>query len=144
MITNLSVSSLSNSATSTPTGQPAAFANDVARFNQAMALPAEVAGLNNQTLIADILPANSANLEAAEVNSKPSLGDSIISGLQSASDGIHGKWASVTEALAGQELTITDALRLQMSVMQASVQYELMSKGISKTVQNLDQTLKTQ
>ena len=57
---------------------------------------------------------------------------------------MQSKWAYVSETLSGADLGVTDALRLQMSVMQASVQYELISKGISKTVQNLDQTLKTQ
>ena len=127
MITNLPISFLSPAASTVATAPSAAVSADVSRFNQAMAAPVE-----------------SADPVAAPINAKPSLGDSIISGLKSASDDIHAKWAHVTEALAGQEITVTDALRLQMSVMQASVQYELISKGISKTVQNLDQTLKTQ
>jgi len=127
---------LSPAASPVATGSSAAVSADVTRFNQAMAAPVESADPIVQTLNTESV--------AAPINAKPSLGDSIISGLKSASDDIHAKWAHVTEALAGQDLTVTDALRLQMSVMQASVQYELMSKGISKTVQNLDQTLKTQ
>jgi hypothetical protein len=136
MITNLPISFLSPAASTVATGPSAAVSADVSRFNQAMAAPVESPDPIVQTL--------NVSSVAAPINAKPSLGDSIISGLKSASDDIHAKWAHVTEALAGQDLTVTDALRLQMSVMQASVQYELMSKGISKTVQNLDQTLKTQ
>ena len=136
MITNLPVSLFSPAASSAVAGQPVAFSADVSRFNQAMSVSPDAAG--SVSLAAQPLSGT------APIVAKPSLGDAIISGLQSTSDNINAKWAHVTEALAGQELTVTDALRLQMSVMQASVQYELMSKGISKTVQNLDQTLKTQ
>jgi type III secretion system YscI/HrpB-like protein len=35
-------------------------------------------------------------------------------------------------------------MRLQLSIMQASMQYELINKGVSKMTQNIDQVLKTQ
>ncbi len=136
MITSLPVSLMSQAVPQATDGQPIAMSADVSRFNQAMATTSDAAG---GVIVSAQPPAGAISSSA-----KPSLGDSIIAGLQSTSDNIHAKWAHVTEALAGQELTVTDTLRLQMSVMQASVQYELISKGISKTVQNLDQTLKTQ
>lgn len=46
--------------------------------------------------------------------------------------------------MSQQDLNMSDMLSLQMAVIQTSIQYELLGKGIGKTTQNLDQILKTQ
>lgn len=135
MISNLPVSLVSTPSTPGLSGAPLALGSDVVRFQQAMSTPTE---------LPEVATSQPEIAQTMSPIGKPSLGDSIISGLQSASQDMQAKWAYVSETLSGADLGVTDALRLQMSVMQASVQYELISKGISKTVQNLDQTLKTQ
>lgn len=137
MIDQIPVSLLSSVSSNATSALAVPFAADVDKFNAAMSTP--TASTQEAVVVQGSIPS-----QVSQVGSKPSLGDSIISGLQSASQDMQSKWAYVSETLSGSDLGVTDALRLQMSVMQASVQYELISKGISKTVQNLDQTLKTQ
>jgi len=75
---------------------------------------------------------------------KAGIGDAILSGLQSASDDLGQRFTQAQNMLTGTELGVADAMRLQLSIMQASMQYELINKGVSKMTQNLDQVLKTQ
>ena len=130
MIDQLPVSLLPASVPTLNAGTQAAMAPDVALFQAAMESPAPVS------------PAEAPL--AAAVQNPASMGDAIIAGLQAASADVQSKWGHVSTLLANKELSITEALNVQMNVLQVSVQYDLISKGISKTVQNLDQTLKTQ
>jgi type III secretion protein I len=132
MIDAIPVSSFFTTSAKDAAEPVAVFAPDVERFNSVMARPAEV----QEVAVAP--------LDAKPLNASPSLGDSIIAGLQSASNDVQAKWGHVSGLLANKELSMTEALNVQMSVLQVSVQYDLISKGISKSVQNLDQTLKTQ
>jgi type III secretion system YscI/HrpB-like protein len=75
---------------------------------------------------------------------KPGLGDAILTGLKSASDDLGQRFTHAQTMLSGPELGVADAMRLQLSIMQASMQYELINKGVSKMTQNIDQVLKTQ
>lgn len=75
---------------------------------------------------------------------KGGLGDAILSGLKSASDDLGQRFTQAQNMLTGPDLGVADAMRLQMSIMQASMQYELINKGVSKMTQNIDQVLKTQ
>ena len=75
---------------------------------------------------------------------KSGLGDAILSGLKSASDDLDQRFTQAQNMLAGPDLGVADAMRLQLSIMQASMQYELINKGVSKMTQNIDQVLKTQ
>ncbi len=134
------VSSLLPATTSTSrAGTDPAWAPDVARFQAAMASPTESADAVSASAVSSSLQA-----DAPSVHKPSSMGDAIIASLQSASADVQSKWGHVSNLLANKELSITEALNVQMNVLQVSVQYDLISKGISKTVQNLDQTLKTQ
>jgi type III secretion protein I len=140
MIDSTVSSLLPTSSALSSTGTNSAWAPDVARFQAAMASPTEAP---------DAAPVNATSASSLQVDAptvpKPaSLGDAIIASLQSASVDVQAKWGHVSSMLANKELSITEALNVQMNVLQVSVQYDLISKGITKTVQNLDQTLKTQ
>ena len=76
--------------------------------------------------------------------SSKTLGDAILNTLQTASTEMQQNWQKAAEVVAGKELNMADMLQLQMTVVQTSIQYELLGKGISKSTQNLDQILKTQ
>lgn len=121
-----------SAAPATPSLREQALGMDVARFTAAMQPPAEV-----------VARAADAPLSASEAG-KNTLGDAILSGLQSASDDLGQRFNRAQAMLTGPELTVADAMRLQISIMQASMQYELINKGVSKMTQNIDQVLKTQ
>jgi type III secretion protein I len=72
------------------------------------------------------------------------LGDAILSGLKSASADISRNWTETASAVSNPMITTSEMLRLQVTLIQTSVQYELLGKGISRSTQNLDQILKTQ
>ncbi len=110
---------------------------DVARFQSAMA-----AGPSTATP-ADLAaaPVQAAPAAATPVNS---LGGAILESLESASTQIKTRWSQATQALERPELTMSEVVRLQMAVVESSIQFEIVSKGIGKANQNLDQLLRTQ
>lgn len=74
-----------------------------------------------------------------------SMGDSILAGMQSMSTEFQQSWSRVNSALgSGQEMTVPDMLRMQMGLAQMSIQYEMVSKAVSRSAQNLDQLVKLQ
>ncbi len=109
-----------------------ALASDVSRFQAA--LQGEP-GLQLHT------QASTGNAVGSEAGT---LGDAILSGLKSASDDLGQRFNHAQTLLGNQDLSVADAMRLQLSIMQASMQYELINKGVSKMSQNIDQVLKTQ
>ncbi len=72
------------------------------------------------------------------------LGDAILQTLQAASTHMQETWAHAAQIVQAPNLQMADVLQLQMSVIQTSIQYELLGKGIGKATQNLEQILKTQ
>ena len=115
-----------------PSLRDQALGSDVARFAAAMQIPAE-----------SVVRAADTVLPASETT-KNTLGDAILTGLQSASDDLGQRFSQAQTMLTGPDLSVADAMRLQLSIMQASMQYELINKGVSKMTQNIDQVLKTQ
>jgi type III secretion protein I len=105
---------------------------DVERFAQAMQ-KTEVSAMPHVDTLAE-----------AQISEKAGLGDAILSGLKSASDDLGQRFTQAQTMLSGQDLGVADAMRLQLSIMQASMQYELINKGVTKMTQNIDQVLKTQ
>jgi type III secretion protein I len=105
---------------------------DVARFATAMQSPTDAVARTAQA----VLPASET--------AKNTLGDAILTGLKSASDDLGQRFSQAQSMLTGPDLSVADAMRLQLSIMQASMQYELINKGVSKMTQNIDQVLKTQ
>lgn len=75
----------------------------------------------------------------------PTMGDQILNGLQTVSSELKQSISDVSAALKpGVDVSVSDLLRVQMGLMQVSVTYELVGKGISKSTQNLDQLVKLQ
>lgn len=111
--------------------------SDVERFRQVLFAPAEGAHPNPSLAIS---PAAGEAVSAPPKN----LGEAIISTLQTASTDMSRNWSTAAQLVAQPNLTMADMLRLQMTVIQSSIQYELLGKAISKSTNNLDQILKTQ
>ena len=139
------VQTLAQSLVSTGTTSVAA-GSDVERFRSAlMSAPA-----GTPENLSSVVQATQAQVQVPQspdttvaLNSK-TLGDAILNTLNTASTQMNQTWHQAAQAVANKELNMADMLQLQMSVIQTSIQYELLSKGISKSTQNLDQILKTQ
>ena len=74
----------------------------------------------------------------------PTMGDAILSGLRSVSDDMSSKWSAVSRALDAPNLQVAQMLKLQLTISQMSVQYDLVGKAISRSTQNIDQLVKLQ
>ncbi|MEG1767092.1 MAG: EscI/YscI/HrpB family type III secretion system inner rod protein [Comamonas sp.] len=75
-----------------------------------------------------------------------SVGDRILNGMQDVSDEFRATWTQVSGMLrAGSpELDMTAALKLQVHLAQASLQYEMVGKAVSRSTQNFDQLVRVQ
>lgn len=88
--------------------------------------------------------ATNATVRAAALEA-PSMGENILKSLQSVSSEFKQNVSNVTASLeAGTNMGISELLKVQMGLMQMSVQIEMVGKGISRTTQNLDQLVKIQ
>jgi type III secretion protein I len=127
---------------SAPAAPAAATGLDVDRFREAFSAATPTSQPTSQP------PSSAPGPLAAPAQVKPAvpttLGDAILSGLKSASADISRNWTETASAVSNPMLTTSDMLRLQVTLIQTSVQYELLGKGISRSTQNLDQILKTQ
>jgi type III secretion protein I len=114
--------------------------SDVERFRNAlMTAPSTDAGGPS--------PLSASQVSPSPVGGSPAtntLGDAILNTLQTASTQMTQSWQQAAQAVSHSDLNMADMLSLQMAVIQTSIQYELLGKGIGKTTQNLDQILKTQ
>ena len=126
-----------------------ALASDSARFSAAMAEPAG----RDALAIGAFAPHPSASqawaipalpLDSPAPLAAPSLGEAILSGLKSASTNLSSSWTNASQALSSPQLTMADMLMLQLTVVQSSIQYDLLGKVISKSTQNVEQIIKTQ
>ena len=82
-----------------------------------------------------------------QANSDPepqSAGEAILNGVRNLSSDFQSTWQSVVHALDGNQVTMTDMLKLQLALVQMSVQYEMVGKAISRSTQNIDQLVKMQ
>ena len=73
-------------------------------------------------------------------------GDAILDGMKAVGTEFREGWDQMRAALSrGSEvLTLADMLRMQMHMIQLSVQVELVGKAISRATQNIDQLAKLQ
>lgn len=74
------------------------------------------------------------------------IGESILSTLQNASEGMrqaHVKIQSLLEA-QGEPMTVRQGLALQFQLSVTTLQYDLIGKVVSKSIQNVDQMVKMQ
>ncbi len=123
----------------TPAVQPAT-PNDLAaaRFSALMQAPPAAATPTAQAAAAAV---NSANV--AEPHS---VGDRILAGMQGVSSDFQAAWKSVSASLDANASTMSmqDLLKLQLQLVQVSVQYDLVGKAVSKSTQNFDQLVRVQ
>ncbi len=129
----------------TPAVQPAT-PNDLAaaRFSALMQAPPAAATPTAQAAAAAVNSVNSAN--SANVAEPHSVGDRILSGMQGVSNDFQAAWKSVSASLDANASTMSmqDLLKLQLQLVQVSVQYDLVGKAVSKSTQNFDQLVRVQ
>ena len=112
-----------------------------ARFAALMAQPPVPAGA---------MPALDAPAVAAAPGLEPaapaSVGDRILSGMHGVAGDMQTAWGNISGMLrAGEhQVGIQDMLRLQMNLMQVTMQYELVGKAVSRTGQNIDHLVRLQ
>jgi type III secretion protein I len=75
-----------------------------------------------------------------------SVGDRILHGMEGVSNNFQSAWKSVNATLdaSAQSTSMQDMMRLQLQLVQVSVQYELVSKAVSRSTQNFDQLVRIQ
>jgi len=90
------------------------------------------------------LQADAGTMPVAATGQTP--GESILNGMSSLGTDFKDGWAAMQQALArpAGEMTTAEMLRLQMNMVQLSVQVEMVGKVVAKTTQNLDQLTKLQ
>lgn len=90
-------------------------------------------------------PATAVIDSGAAATSANSLGDRILGGLSSASSDFQTSLKTVSSLLEGSNvMSTTDLLKLQLNLVQVSIQYDLIGKAISRSTQNIDQMVKIQ
>jgi hypothetical protein len=72
------------------------------------------------------------------------LGDAILSGIDRVSAEAKQTWEAAHAVPAGPNIGLHDLLTLQANFVKFSFLYEVIGKGISKSVQNLDSLVKMQ
>lgn len=109
-------------------------------FNAMMAAPeAGVAGTGPSAAAAG--PAGLvASAPALPPDAAPTLGNHILSSLRASAGEFSEKWQGIASGLdsMGTQPHMADLLRLQTNLVQASVQYELVGKAVSRSTQNVD------
>ena len=75
-----------------------------------------------------------------------SVGDRILSGMHGVAGDMQTAWGNISGMLrAGEhQVGIQDMLRLQMNLMQVTMQYELVGKAVSRAGQNIDHLVRLQ
>ncbi len=73
-------------------------------------------------------------------------GDAILDGMRSIGSQFSTHWDAMKAAVdqSAQTMSVADMLRVQMQLIQLSVQVELVGKAIGRTSQNIDQLVKLQ
>lgn len=116
-----------------PRAAPAA--DDVARFNDLLNTPA--AGVHAEAAV--------AAAAAPQGVGKPMLGDQILGSLNNLSGELQLSWRNIAQAIGGNEpMTMQQMIEIQMQLSGVSLTYDLVSKGVSRSTQNLDQLVKMQ
>ncbi|WP_444917385.1 type III secretion system inner rod subunit SctI [Microbulbifer sp. JMSA003] len=76
--------------------------------------------------------------------SEATLGDKFFQIISDTKEEIGAKTTEIESALSVDEIAPVDLLRLQFEIAEITIQQELISKGISKSTQNVDTLLKAQ
>lgn len=74
------------------------------------------------------------------------MGERILTGMQSASGDMQSSWKNIAGVLEGgdRNVNMQDMLRMQMNLMQVTMQYELVGKAVSRAGQNIDHLVRLQ
>jgi len=140
-IAAVALQGITQAAAAPAVAPPAADALVTERFNAMMAAPpAALPGVELNATAAAVQGA------LAPAQTAPSLGGRILDGMREAGADLAGKWQDIAgrlDAMTAQP-SIADMLRLQTDLLQASVQYELLSKGVTKSTQNVDSMVRMQ
>lgn len=113
-------------------------ASDIERFNAALGTSQSA----SQPASA-VAPVESAQtIRAAE--GPRNLGNAILDGLEAASRDVSQRWQAAAKAIEKPEIGVADLMRLQLNVVQGSLQWELVTKAVGKSAQNLEQIIKAQ
>lgn len=121
----------------TPATTPAQLATE--RFNAVMNAPAV-----DEPGAAPPLSGLQAALQTAfapPVDAAPqTLGNQILSSLRTTTTEYADKWQGISGRLdaMGSRPNVADMMRLQADLLQVSVNYEMVSKAVSRTTQNID------
>jgi type III secretion system YscI/HrpB-like protein len=74
-----------------------------------------------------------------------SLGDSVLAGMRNMQSSFQETVQKVSASLEpGAQMTLPDMLKMQLSLVQLSVQVEVASKAIGRSTQNIDQLVRIQ
>lgn len=86
-----------------------------------------------------------AETQAIEGATKASrtMGDNILSGLHNVSTDLQKTWSALSDSLNGK-MTASKMLQVQMGLAHVTLQYELVSKIVARSTQNIDQLVKLQ
>ena len=125
--------------------EPALFATPVAAAPDATAVQRFAALMQPAAPDAVSAAAATTTAQAAAIGPQ-SFGDRVLSGMQSVSNDFRTSWTRAAETLSPDStaMNMQQMLSLQLHMTQASVQYDLMGKAISRSTQNFDQLVRVQ
>lgn len=83
---------------------------------------------------------------SASASASPrTLGDNILNGLNHVATDLQGTWRNVQASLSARAgVGFQELLRTQLAVSTMGMQYELVTKAVSRSTQNLEQLVKLQ
>lgn len=114
----------------------------VERFNAVMqsTTPASISHTNG------VSPALVPEITTPATPGPSSIGTRILGTLQQSSNDLTGRWQAMAERLdhASAKPNVAELLHVQAQLLQVSVHYELVSKAISKSTQNVDTMVRMQ
>ena len=86
-----------------------------------------------------------ASVQAAAI-APQSFGDRVLSGMHSVSNDFRESWTRAAATLGpdGAAMDMKQLMSLQLHLAQASVQYELVGKAVSRAGQNIDHLVRLQ
>ncbi len=84
--------------------------------------------------------------QRVDTDQPSSVGDRILAGMQGVSAEFQTAWKSVSASLEANApaMSMQDLLKLQLQLVQVSVQYDMVGKAVSKSTQNFDQLVRMQ
>lgn len=126
------------SATAAPTTPPAAPSALVTeRFNAMMNAPdtTQAAQTATQSTLQQAFAA-----QPSDQTQQGSLGSQILAGLQSSAAQVSQQWQTLAGSIdrVATKPSVSDLLQVQAQIVQAEVQYDLVSKTVSKATSNID------